>query len=69
MRVSKTVKKAAPAPEAKKPKKPRRRNLKEDDWTYNEDARVYVIDPPEADVHKYTLVAESGRLRPSGAAS
>jgi len=56
MRVSKTVKKPAPAPEAKKPKKPRRRNLKEDDWTYNDDARVYVIDPPEADVHKYTLV-------------
>ena len=69
LKVTKTVLKAAPkakkpkktvlkaAPEANKPKKTPQ--LKTNHWTYNEEWRVYSVEPQRnrrPDVHKYTLV-------------
>ena len=57
VRVSETVKTATP--QTKKTTKTRRRKRKEGDWTYNEDERVYIVEPQRnkrPDVHKYTWI-------------
>merc|ERR1719191_1608039 len=33
-----------------------RKERKESDWIYNEDERIYVLQPQRPDVHKYTWV-------------
>ena len=55
--VEKSAKKAAPETKAETEPKPKTtRELQESDWTYNEDERIYVLEPQRPDVHKYTLV-------------